>query len=73
MRGSDVIEFAADWLPNRWRQLIGPVIIGVLVLTGTLDDVFLWFVQDKAASITEDLLAPTINQLQHTGAATTHP
>ncbi len=73
MRGSDVIEFAADWLPRRWRQLIGPVIIGVLVLTGTLDDVFLWFVQDKAAGITEGLLAPTINQLEHTGAATTQP
>lgn len=73
MRGSDLIEFAADWLPRRRRRLIGPVIIGVLALTGTLDDVFLWFVQDKAAGITEDFLDPMISQLQHTGAATTQP
>jgi len=63
MRGSEWIELAGDVLPRRWLRVIGPLILAVLLRTGTASDVFLWFVQDKAAAIQEDVVEPMLEPL----------
>jgi len=58
-----MIEFGTAVTPRRWLRVIGPLVLGVLMLTGFADDVFLWFVQDKAAGLTEDLVDPMLERL----------
>lgn len=58
-----MVEFGAALTPRRWLRVLGPLVLGVLLVTGQADDVFLWFVQDKAAGVAEDVVGPFLERL----------
>lgn len=63
MRGSEMVELAADVLPGPLRRAVGVVALAALLATGTADDVAWWFIEDKAAAILEDLVIPALDRL----------
>ncbi|WP_166435882.1 hypothetical protein [Cellulomonas shaoxiangyii] len=44
--------------------MTGLVVFGVLLLTGTFDDVVLWFIHGVSAGITEALVVPITSHLE---------
>ncbi|WP_298461361.1 hypothetical protein [uncultured Cellulomonas sp.] len=63
MRGSEIIELAADVLPRRVVRTVGSATLIVLVVTGTADDFARWFVLDRAAAVQEAVVTPMLERL----------
>lgn len=73
-----MVDLSADLAPRRWLRVVGPVVVLVLVATGTFENAVRWYVLDKAAGIHEDVIGPTVEGLfadisAPSGAATTVP
>lgn len=63
LRASDWISILGDVLPERWRQIIGGVVLTALIITGTTTDVFVWLVEDIAGGLQETILDPMFARL----------